>query len=130
MANVDAVPARRYGKAAPTALGRLERLEAKVAQCGECARPANSLYAHSEAPSAIVYQKNRCDRRARRCGSSASIPEDIPHPPIIDRLLHIYAGRPARCGERIPQPSCSRRRPELFEPQGFEFLVRVRSELS
>jgi len=79
MANVDAVPAGKYGKAALEKLGAWDRVKDKVAQA-ESVRAALMLVSRGEAPLGIVYQTDAAaDRSVKIIGT---FPDDT-HPPII-----------------------------------------------
>jgi molybdate transport system substrate-binding protein len=79
MANVDSVPAGRYGKEALTALGVWNGLAGRIAQ-GEDVRTALSYVARGEAPLGIVYATDAgVEPRVRVV---ATFPEDS-HPPIV-----------------------------------------------
>jgi molybdate transport system substrate-binding protein len=79
MANVEAVPAGLYGKAALESLGVWETVADRVAQA-ENVRAALALVATGEAPLGIVYATDAmADTKVRLVGS---FPEDT-HPPIV-----------------------------------------------
>ena len=79
MANVDAVPAGSYGKAALESLGVWDGVADRVAQA-ENVRAALALVATGEAPLGIVYQTDAAaDPAVRIVGT---FPEDT-HPPIV-----------------------------------------------
>jgi molybdate transport system substrate-binding protein len=79
MANVDSVPAGKYGKAALEKLGVWPSVSAKVAQA-ENVRAALLLVSRGEAPAGIVYQTDAAsDPNVKIIGT---FPEDT-HPPII-----------------------------------------------
>jgi molybdate transport system substrate-binding protein len=79
MANVETVPAGRYGKAALTALGVWAVVADRLAQ-GEDVRAALAYVARGEAPLGIVYATDaRAEPRVRVVGS---FPENT-HPPIV-----------------------------------------------
>jgi molybdate transport system substrate-binding protein len=79
MANIEVVPAGRYGKAALTALGVWESVANRLAQ-GDDVRTALSYVARGEAPLGIVYATDvRVEPRVRVVGT---FPETI-HPPIV-----------------------------------------------
>jgi molybdate transport system substrate-binding protein len=79
MANVDAVPAGRYGKAALEKLGAWDGVKDKIAQA-ENVRAALVLVARGEAPLGIVYQTDAAsDPTVKIVGT---FPENT-HPPII-----------------------------------------------
>ncbi len=77
MANVDAVPAGRYGKAALQALGAWDRVAERVAQA-ENVRAALALVSTGEAPLGIVYATDaaadpgRTDRRRLPAGQPSA----------------------------------------------------------
>ena len=79
MANIDAVPAGKYGRAALEKLGAWERIKGQVAQA-ENVRAALLLVSRGEAPLGIVYQTDAAsDPNVRIVGT---FPEDS-HPPIL-----------------------------------------------
>jgi molybdate transport system substrate-binding protein len=79
MANVDSVPAGKYGKAALTKLGAWTAVEAKVVQADNV-RAALAFVARGEAPLGIVYQTDANAEPAVKV--VATFPEDS-HPPIV-----------------------------------------------
>jgi molybdate transport system substrate-binding protein len=94
MANPDAVPAGKYGKASLTALGVWDAVEPKVARA-ESVRAALALVARGEAPFGIVY---RTDALAEK---EVRIVDTFPaatHPPIVYPIVVLKAakGQPAR----------------------------------
>jgi molybdate transport system substrate-binding protein len=79
MANVDAVPAGKYGKTALEKLGVWDSVKDKIAQA-ENVRAALLLVARGEAPLGIVYQTDAAsDPTVKIVGT---FPENT-HPPII-----------------------------------------------
>jgi molybdate transport system substrate-binding protein len=79
IANVDAVPAGRYGKAALESLGVWESVADRLAQA-ENVRAALALVSTGEAPLGIVYATDAAaDPAVRILGT---FPEDT-HPPIV-----------------------------------------------
>jgi molybdate transport system substrate-binding protein len=79
MANVDAVPAGKYGKAALEKLGAWDGVKNAVAQ-SDNVRAALQLVSRGEAPLGIVYQSDAAsDSSVKIVGT---FPEDS-HPPII-----------------------------------------------
>lgn len=79
MANVESVPAGRYGRAALMALGAWTEVADRLAQ-GEDVRTALAYVARGEAPLGIVYATDaRVEPRVRVV---ATFPEDT-HPPIV-----------------------------------------------
>jgi molybdate transport system substrate-binding protein len=113
IANVDSVPAGKYGKAALEKLGVWASVAGKLAQA-ENVRAALLLVSRGEAPAGIVYQTDAAsDKGVTVIGT---FPEDT-HPPIIYPFaLTTNAGPDAaallayvRSGKSKP----------LFEAQGF-----------
>src|SRR5215475_15646347 len=79
MANVDSVPAGKYGKAALEKLGVWSSVSNKIAQA-ENVRAALLLVSRGETPAGIVYQTDAAaDPNVKIIGT---FPEDT-HPPII-----------------------------------------------
>ncbi|WP_127598131.1 molybdate ABC transporter substrate-binding protein [Nitratireductor alexandrii] len=79
MANTDAVPAGRYGKAALRSLGAWDAVAPRVAQA-ENVRAALAIVSTGEAPLGIVYQTDAAaDADVRVVGL---FPEET-HPPIV-----------------------------------------------
>jgi molybdate transport system substrate-binding protein len=91
MANPDAVPAGRYGKASLEALGVWKAVQAKVASA-ENVRAALVLVSRGEAPFGIVYRTDAAaDPKVRVVGV---FPENT-HPPIIYPIAVTAAGKSA-----------------------------------
>ena len=79
VANIETVPAGRYGRAALTTLGVWNQVAGRLAQ-GEDVRTALAYVARGEAPLGIVYATDaRVEPRVRVV---ATFPENI-HPPIV-----------------------------------------------
>jgi molybdate transport system substrate-binding protein len=78
MANVDAVPAGKYGKAALEKLGAWDGVKDKIAQADNV-RAALLLVSRGEAPIGIVYQTDAASDPAVKI--IGTFPEDA-HPPI------------------------------------------------
>jgi molybdate transport system substrate-binding protein len=78
MANVDAVPAGKYGKAALEKLGAWEGVKDKIAQADNV-RAALLLVSRGEAPIGIVYRTDAASEPAVKV--VGTFPEDS-HPPI------------------------------------------------
>ena len=120
MANVDAVPAGRYGKAALEALGVWDGVEGRVAQA-ENVRAALALVSTGEAPAGIVYQTDAAaDPAVKIIGL---FPEDT-HPPIIypaGELAEAEGADTAAFMEFLRTQTAA----ELFEAQGFTVLAPV-----
>lgn len=79
MANVDSVPAGRYGKAALEKLGGWDKVRDRIAQADNV-RAALLLVARGEAPLGIVYTTDAAAEPKVKV--IATFPEDS-HPPII-----------------------------------------------
>ena len=123
MADVEAVPAGKYGKAALEKLGVWASVEGKVAQA-ENVRAALELVSTGEAPLGIVYQTDAKaePRRARSSALSRRTPI---------RRSSIRSRRP-RSSKDPDTPAflkClqSAKAKELFEAQGFTVLAPVAS---
>jgi molybdate transport system substrate-binding protein len=122
MANVDAVPAGKYGKAALAALGVWASVEAKVAQA-ENVRAALALVSTGEAPLGIVYKTDAAaEPKVKVIGA---FPEDS-HPPIVYPVAAIASSKDADAAAFL---KClqSDTAGELFEAQGFTVLAPVAS---
>ncbi|RLP22523.1 molybdate ABC transporter substrate-binding protein [Mesorhizobium sp. YM1C-6-2] len=120
MANVDAVPAGKYGKASLESLGAWASVEGKVAQA-ENVRAALALVSTGEAPLGIVYKTDAAaDPKVKVVGT---FPEDT-HPPIVYPVAQTADSKdddtPAflKCLQ-------SAKAKELFEAQGFTVLAPV-----
>jgi molybdate transport system substrate-binding protein len=117
MANVDAVPAGKYGKAALEKLGAWDGVKGKIAQA-ESVRAALVLVSRGEAPLGIVYQTDAAaDPSVKIAGT---FPEST-HPPIIYPIaLTRESSNPdgAAFLSYIKSPAA---RP-AFEKQGFTIL--------
>jgi molybdate transport system substrate-binding protein len=79
MANVDSVPAGKYGKAALTKLGVWDSVSAKVVQADDV-RAALAFVARGEAPEGIVYATDATAEPAVKV--IGTFPADS-HPPIV-----------------------------------------------
>lgn len=122
MANVDSVPAGKYGKAALEKLGVWGSVAGKVAQA-ENVRAALALVSTGEAPLGIVYKTDAAaDPKIKVVG----IFPGASHPPIIYPVAQTTESKdddtPAflKCLQ-------SAKAKELFEKQGFTFLAPVAS---
>jgi molybdate transport system substrate-binding protein len=117
MANVDSVPAGKYGKAALEKLGAWEGVKNRVAQA-ENVRAALLLVSRGEAPAGIVYQTDAAaDPNVTIIGK---FPEDT-HPPIIYPIaLTANASHPDAAGF-LAYVKSAKARP-IFEAQGFTVL--------
>lgn len=78
LADPDAVPAGRYGKAALEALGLWQRLSPRIARAGSV-RAALAYVERGEAPAGIVYATDAA--ASNKVVVAATLPESL-HPPI------------------------------------------------
>ncbi|WP_442582898.1 molybdate ABC transporter substrate-binding protein [Mesorhizobium sp. ASY16-5R] len=118
MANVDSVPAGKYGKAALEKLGVWASVEGKVAQA-ENVRAALALVSTGEAPVGIVYQTDAAaDKKVKIVGT---FPEDS-HPPIIYPVAQTAESKDAETPAFLKCLQSVKAR-GLFEEQGFTVLV-------
>jgi len=119
MANVDAVPAGKYGKAALEKLGAWASVSGKIAQA-ENVRAALLLVSRGEAPAGIVYQTDAAaDPSVRIIGT---FPEDA-HPPIIYPMALTAGANPRDAAAFLAYVKSASAKP-LFEAQGFTTLGR------
>jgi molybdate transport system substrate-binding protein len=119
MANVDAVPAGKYGKAALEKLGAWEAVKGKVAQA-ENVRAALLLVARGEAPFGIVYSTDAAaEPKVRIVGS---FPADT-HPPIIYPAAETRDAKSTDAKAFLDYLKSGKARP-AFEKQGFTVLVK------
>ena len=120
MANVDAVPAGKYGKAALEKLGVWTSVEGKVAQA-ENVRAALALVSTGEAPLGIVYQTDAAaDPKVKIL---AVFPEDS-HPPIVYPVAETAEAKSADAAAFLKFLQSTEAR-QLFEAQGFTVLTPV-----
>lgn len=118
MANVDSVPAGKYGKAALTKLGVWDKVFDKVAQA-ENVRAALALVSTGEAPLGIVYKTDAAaDKKVAVVGT---FPEDT-HAPIV---YSVAALKDAKSTAAPAFLKCmqSAKAAKLYEEQGFTVLV-------
>jgi molybdate transport system substrate-binding protein len=122
MANVDAVPAGKYRKAALEKLGVWASVSGKIAQA-ENVRAALLLVSRGETPAGIVYQTDAAaDPNVKIIGT---FPDDT-HPPIIYPVaLTASATHPDAAGFLAYLKSAKAK--TLFEAQGFTVLSNERS---
>ena len=119
MADVKAVPAGKYGKAALEKLGAWSAVESKVAQA-ENVRTALALVASGEAPFGVVYQTDAMAEPKVKV--VATFPEDS-HPPIIYPAAQIASStNPAAADflQYLGSPVAA----AMFEQQGFKILTQ------
>ena len=120
MANVDAAPAGKYGKAALEKLGVWASVEGKVAQA-ENVRAALALVSTGEAPLGIVYQTDAAaDPKVKIL---AVFPEDS-HPPIVYPAAVTAEAKSGDAPAFLKFLQSAEAR-QLFEAQGFTVLTPV-----
>jgi molybdate transport system substrate-binding protein len=117
MANVDAVPAGKYGKAALEKLGVWAGVSARVAQA-ENVRAALLLVSRGEASAGIVYRTDAAADPA--VGIIGTFPEDT-HPPIIYPIALTAGATHPDAAAFLAYLKSDKARP-LFEAQGFTVL--------
>jgi molybdate transport system substrate-binding protein len=117
MANVDAVPAGKYGKAALEKLGVWESVSTKIAQA-ENVRAALLLISRGEASVGIVYQTDAAaEPNVKIIGT---FPENT-HPPIIYPVALAASAMHPDAIAFLAYLKSAKARP-LFEAQGFSVL--------
>lgn len=117
MANVDSVPAGKYGKAALEKLGAWSAVAGRIAQA-ENVRAALLLVSRGEAPAGIVYQTDAAaDPNVAIIGR---FPEDT-HPPIIYPIALTAGTSHPDAAAFLAYVKSGKARP-LFEAQGFTVL--------
>jgi molybdate transport system substrate-binding protein len=122
MANVNSVPAGKYGKAALEKLGVWASVAGKVAQA-ENVRAALALVSTGEAPLGIVYRTDAAaDPRVRIV---SVFPEDT-HPPIIYPAAETAASGNGHAQAFLKCLQTAKAR-GLFEKHGFTVLTPVLS---
>ncbi len=122
MANVDSVPAGKYGKAALEKLGVWASVAGRTAQA-ENVRAALLFVSRGEAPAGIVYQTDAVsDPGVKVIGT---FPEDT-HPPIIYPVALTAGATHPDATAFLAYIRSGRARP-LFEAQGFTVLGSGRS---
>jgi len=122
MANVDSVPAGKYGKAALEKLGVWSSVSGKLAQA-ENVRAALLLVSRGEAPLGIVYQTDAAaDPHVKIVGT---FPDDT-HPPIIYPIALTSTANHPDAAAFLDYLKSAKARP-LYEAQGFTVLDAGRS---
>ena len=117
MANIDAVPAGRYGKAALESLGVWASVAARVAQA-ENVRMALTLVSRGEAPLGIVYRTDAAaDPNVRIV---AAFPAGS-HPPIVYPMALLASSTNPDAEAFVAYLKSPAARP-IFEKQGFVVL--------
>ena len=122
MANVDAVPAGKYGKAALEKLGAWNAVKDSIAQA-ENVRAALLLVGRGEAPLGIVYSTDAAAEPNVRI--VATFPDDS-HPPIIYPAALPKDGTNADARAFLDYLRSAKAR-GAFEKQGFTVLVKSSS---
>jgi molybdate transport system substrate-binding protein len=114
IANVDTVPAGKYGKAALEKLGAWSSVSNKIAQ-SENVRAALLLVSRGEAPAGVVYQTDAAaDPGVAVIGR---FPENT-HPPIIYPIALTAGGNNPDAATFLAYVKSAKAKP-LFEAQGF-----------
>ena len=122
MANVDAVPAGKYGKAALEKLGAWTAVEGKVAQA-ENVRAALALVSTGEAPLGIVYKTDAAaDKKVKIVGT---FPEGS-HKPIVYPAAITAESKDDDAAAFLTCMQSAKAK-ALFEEQGFTVLSPVAS---
>jgi molybdate transport system substrate-binding protein len=122
MANVDTVPAGKYGKAALEKLGAWNGVSRRLAKA-ENVRAALLLVSRGEAPAGIVYQTDAAsDSSVKIIGT---FPQDA-HPPIIYPVALTTNATNPDAAAFLAYIRSDRAR-SLFEAQGFIMLGSGRS---
>jgi molybdate transport system substrate-binding protein len=122
MANVDTVPAGKYGKAALQKLGVWASVSGKLAQA-ENVRAALLLVSRGEAPAGIVYQTDAASDKG--VAIIGTFPEDT-HPPIIYPIALTANATNPDAAAFLAYIRSDKAKP-LFEAQGFTVLNSGRS---
>jgi len=122
IADTNAVPAGKYGKAALEALGVWPSVQNQIAQ-SENVRAALLLVSRGEAPLGIVYQTDAA------ADPNVKIVDAFPensHPPIVYPIALTAASRRADAGAFLTYVRSAGARP-LFEKQGFTVIEARRA---
>ncbi|HEY4169770.1 MAG TPA: molybdate ABC transporter substrate-binding protein [Reyranella sp.] len=119
MANVDSVPAGKYGKAALEKLGAWDGVKGSIAQA-ENVRAALLLVARGEAPLGIVYAT---DAAAEPNVKIVGAFPDGSHPPIIYPAAVTKSAKSPDAQAFLDLLKSAKARP-AFEKQGFTVLVK------
>ena len=117
MADTDAVPAGKYGKAALEKLGVWSALEGQIAQA-ENVRAALLLVARKEAPFGIVYRTDAAVEPGVKI--VGTFPADT-HPPIIYPVAILVGSTNAEAAAYLAYLESPEARP-LFEKAGFTLI--------
>ncbi len=117
MANTDAVPAGKYGRAALEALGVWESVKGRIAQA-ENVRAALLMVSRGEAPLGIVYQSDAASDP--NVSHLATFPENT-HPRIVYPIAVTASSMKPAAGAFIDMLKTPEAR-TVFEKQGFTSL--------
>lgn len=117
MADPDAVPAGKYGKAALEKLGVWSAVENKVARA-ENVRAALFFVARAEAPLGIVYATDAAAEKGVKI--AGVFPEDT-HPPIVYAIALTSSSKNPAAAKFLAFLESPAAKP-LFEKQGFTVL--------
>jgi len=117
MADPDAVPAGKYGKAALQKLGVWDAVEKKVARA-EDVRAALLYVSRKEAPFGIVYQTDAAADKGVKV--AASFPQDT-YPPIIYPIALSASSKNPDAAKLLTFLRSAEAKP-FFEKQGFAVL--------
>jgi molybdate transport system substrate-binding protein len=117
MANVDSVPAGKYGKAALEKLGVWDKVSAQVVQADNV-RAALAFVAKGEAPAGIVYQTDANAEPAVKV--IGTFPADT-HPPIVYPVALLKASTNPDAKAFLDYLESDAAKP-AFEKQGFTIL--------
>ena len=117
MANVDSVPAGKYGKAALTKLGVWDAVSAKVVQADDV-RAALAFVARGEAPLGVVYATDAAAEPKVKV--VATFPADS-HPPIIYPVALLAASTNPDAKDFLRYLDSDAAKP-AFTKQGFTIL--------
>jgi molybdate transport system substrate-binding protein len=117
MADTNAVPAGKYGKAALEKLGVWTAVEHSIAQA-ENVRAALLLVARKEAPLGIVYRSDAAAEPDVKV--LGTFPEDS-HPPVVYPIALVAASTNPDVAAFLAYIESAKTRP-LFERQGFTVL--------
>jgi molybdate transport system substrate-binding protein len=117
MANVDSVPAGKYGKEALISLHVWDSVKADIAQA-QNVRAALALVARGEAPFGIVY---RTDAVAEPNVKIVGTFPEASHAPIIYPVAELAAAKTPEASDFLAFMTSDAAKP-LFEAQGFSVL--------
>jgi molybdate transport system substrate-binding protein len=118
MANVDSVPAGKYGKAALTKLGVWDAVSSKVVQADDV-RAALAFVTSGEAPAGIVYATDAAAEPGVKV--IATFPADS-HPPIVYPVALIAASTNPDAKAFLDYIESDAAKP-AFTKQGFTFVT-------